>query len=314
MINTRSRFPMDCRWKASFMRWKLSRDCMVCALTVTALLGHVPEGASADPPVKLRPTQLIQLLDAARERYWSLSYRLSVKSFPYVHAGNKVAKKPNVISSDVWRWQPWRLYCFQRNTIHGGYATAKRYSEWWCSDKRFIWSMKTWGASKTLGNTAVICQVSNGSRIAIYGSLVDTIWCRALGAGVTDKNSKVDWDPKSHEYILQETLRVWRKPARYQTWVDPTRGFVVTRRNEFTGGKLFLSQRFSHWRRVGKNLWLPLEVATIAPGEAIDKSTVGPDVKVNVPLSNSDFRLDFPNGAVMYDNIKGKVYRVGQRR
>lgn len=148
--------------------------------------------------------------------------------------------------------------------------------------------------------------------MAIYGSLVNTIWPRALGAGVTNKNSEVEWDPKSHDYILREVLKVWRKPTCYQTWVDPARGFVVVKRNESTGGKLFLSQRFRNWRRVGRNLWLPMEVTTVAPGELIDRSTVGPEIKVNVPLAESDFRLNFPKGAVMYDTIKGKVYMVGR--
>lgn len=312
MVIIRGRFPNGNCWERPFMLSGRASNCVAYVTTLIIVLGYLSTCVAADTPAELRPTQLVQLLDAAREQFWSLSYHLSVKAFPYMHGSGKVAEKPNVLSSYDWRWQPWQRRCFQRNTIHGGYASAKRYSQWWCSNGRFIWTMKISDASGSGGRRAVICQVSNGGRMAIYGSLVNTIWPRALGAGVTNKNSEVEWDPKSHDYILREVLKVWRKPTCYQTWVDPARGFVVVKRNESTGGKLFLSQRFRNWRRVGRNLWLPMEVTTVAPGELIDRSTVGPEIKVNVPLAESDFRLNFPKGAVMYDTIKGKVYMVGR--
>ena len=270
--------------------------------------------ARAAEPAKLTPSQLVMLARAAKERYWSIIYSFTINTYRVVKVGDRRKRVLQSKCRQFWRWTPWRVYCHSIDTFQSTAALGAMKNDRFLSfDGTATTSMViTAHANQSWSQGWVQCQINHGNLIHV--SLINTIWENWLWMEVTNANSKVIWDSKVHQYVLEQVLDAGSKtPLRYRTWIDPNRGFAVTRNESSSGGKVFLDYRFGHWHEVKKGLWLPFSFSYGDPGVIENKCRIRRVVEINKAIPPSDFAVKIPNGTPVYNDVTNHLYHKGKQ-
>lgn|GEM_PF-5180231 len=279
-----------------YHRWNA---CVGAACLVLILAAHQ---AVADQP-KLTPLQLIALVRAAKERFWSVSYTAVARAYQGIATEKSLPKNPDSLSRDVWLWTPWvshrRLY---RRILTAGIEGAYRQvSGFDGTTARWITVAGHAGLSGGTGHIE--------HRSPLRGCIVDQVWSSWYFRGVTNTNSTVSWNQKLGEYVLDTVAQGGQ--LHQKEWVDPRRAFIVTREESTKNGAVFMEYRYWRWRKVSPRHWLPMRFFTFVPKIATVVNRITTDPKVNAFIPRRDFRVAFPAGIRVFDGITGKLRVAG---
>ena len=270
--------------------------------------------ARAGEPARLTPGQLVMLAKAAKERYWSTIYSFNINTYRFIKVGDRRKRVLQSKCRQLWRWTPWRIYCHSIDTFQSsaGLGTMKNDIFDSFDGTSTTYMVITAHANQAWSQGWSLCQINHGNQV--LGSLVDTIWGSWLWMEVTNTNSKVLWDSRSHQYILDQVLDAKSKRSlRYRTWIDPDRGYVVTRNDSSSGGKVFIYYRYRHWHEVKKGLWLPFQFSYGDPGVIENICRIQRVVEINKAIPPSELNVKIPNGTSVYNTVTDHVYHKGKK-
>jgi hypothetical protein len=283
------------------------------ALAITSL--SVPCAAAARAPA-LTARELVALAEAGRQRYFSLSYSIIARDYRPSFSGAPLSSTPQTVSRQLWRWSPWRIFYRETRVTRWPGRPAQSVSvfrSWDGSVATYL--IETHPPAVAGQKRAAFGSIGRTDPIIMHTSLVSSIWSSVLWAGVNNANSRVTWDSTARQYVLRQSIARGGPLLQYTTWIDPHRGFVVVRDEMTRGGKVFHSDHFYDWHRVGRNLWLPFSIVTQVPGMFAIRSRIQHVWVVNRGIPGSLFRVKFPVGTIVANGIRlGHPYVVRSGR
>lgn len=280
-----------------------ARPVMWCIALMLATLISLPKAFSAPPPM-LTPEQLVALGEAAQQRYWSLSYSITARDYRPAFAGGPIERTPQSILRQNWLWTPWRCFCHEHRETHWPGVPIQTTTIFRSFDGTTARYLQVQHPAQSGQKRLLLGAVGRNDPILMHTSLVSTIFANWIWAGVNNRNSKVTWDRNAHEYVLKQTISRSGSTLSYITWINPSRGFVVTRDEMSTGGKIFHEDRYRQWREVRKGFWLPFSMTNAVPGMFTIRSTVRRVRLVNRAIPTPLFELKFPAGTLVNDGIR----------